>query len=403
MRSHSSVPGLSSSTGNISDDQKGRAVCRPVRLSPLPHRPLVSILIPSYNHGRYLSEAIESVLQQTYSRLEVVICDDGSTDASLQILERYRLLDERIKLVRQANGGQSMALNAAFRESAGQIICLLDDDDVFLPDKVQLVVNAFTSAPASGLAVNRMRLVDERRKYVGEIPALYDLPCGWQGASLGHTEPQTLLGLPPSSGLSLHRSVAQIIFPLPDGLKLASDKLIVTLAPLMTPITALEAPLSEYRVHGSNSAGVTKFTPARLPASLSDGPLADGVRPRPFSIRSEFQGYLSCNSSHSSTDAARASSAVLASIGDITTLAFLQVLRLCLRPHPFEDDGTQDSEPPPEWSLGARPDTEFTCREVNVQPRKEPASDCGPYSRHSKFVNDSLSAKHVVSSLPYYR
>ncbi len=264
MRSHSSVPGLSSSTGNISDDQKGRAVCRPVRLSPLPHRPLVSILIPSYNHGRYLSEAIESVLQQTYSRLEVVICDDGSTDASLQILERYRLLDERIKLVRQANGGQSMALNAAFRESAGQIICLLDDDDVFLPDKVQLVVNAFTSAPASGLAVNRMRLVDERRKYVGEIPALYDLPCGWQGASLSHTEPQTLLGLPPSSGLSLHRSVAQIIFPLPDGLKLASDKLIVTLAPLMTPITALEAPLSEYRVHGSNSAGVTKFTQARL-------------------------------------------------------------------------------------------------------------------------------------------
>jgi len=219
-----------------------------------------------------------------------------------------------------------------------------------LPDKVQLVVNAFTSAPASGLAVNRMRLVDERRKICGGNSCALRPPVRLAGASLSHTEPQTLLGLPPSSGLSLHRSVAQIIFPLPDGLKLASDKLIVTLAPLMTPITALEAPLSEYRVHGSNSAGVTKFTQARLrdwvsyeresgwpgadtshrrfqgsrrlPASLSDGPLADGVRPRPFSIRSNFKAiYHAIPRTHLRT-LHEPSSAVLASIGDITTLAF---------------------------------------------------------------------------------
>src|SRR5437660_1937517 len=138
----------------------------PVPLDPLPKTPLVSILISNYNYAPFLPEAIESCLRQTYPHLEIVVCDDGSTDGSQRILECYHSLDARIKPIYQANGGQSLALNAALRNSTGEIICLLDGDDVFLPEKVELVVKAFAADSCSGFAVNRMRLVDKTRKYL---------------------------------------------------------------------------------------------------------------------------------------------------------------------------------------------------------------------------------------------
>jgi N-acetylglucosaminyldiphosphoundecaprenol N-acetyl-beta-D-mannosaminyltransferase len=253
-----------SRTTNVSDCLKELSLLKPVALTPLPGGPLVSVLVSNYNYGRYLGNAIESVLCQTYGNFELIICDDGSTDVSREILERYHSLDPRVKVIYQANGGQSLALNAAFRKSAGQIICLLDADDVFSPDKLELVVDAFANSPGSGLAVNRMLLIDRARRQVAQIPSLSALLSGWHGASLSLSVPHVLPGLPPTSGISLRRSVAEVIFPLPAGLKAYSDTLIQVLAPLMTPIAAIEIPLSEYRIHGDNVGGVSRFTEDRL-------------------------------------------------------------------------------------------------------------------------------------------
>ena len=243
---------------------KEMTTLRPIALDPLPNLPLVSILISNYNYATYLGQAIESVLAQTYENCEVVICDDGSTDSSREILERFRAQDSRIKTIYQANGGQSLALNAAFSASSGEIICLLDADDVFMRDKVRLVVDALAGAPGSGFAVNRMLLVDNANKRLAEMPSVYDLPSGWQGPSLGSKGPRILPGLPPTSGLSLRRSAAEAIFPLPAGLRAYSDTLIQVVAPLVTPIVAIDTPLSEYRVHGANIAGVSRFTENHL-------------------------------------------------------------------------------------------------------------------------------------------
>ncbi len=248
----------------ISDCRKQVSSLKPVELYPLPEQPLVSILISNHNYGAYLDDAIESSLQQTYDKLEVVICDDGSTDNSRCILERYRSLDQRIRVVYQANGGQSLALNAAFNKSTGDIICLLDADDIFKVNKVQHIVHAFATTPNSGLAVNAMLIVDAAREPLGEIPFLHQLPSGWQGPSLCLNAPHFLPAIPPSSGLSLHRSVAKAIFPLPSELKANSDGVIQVLAPMMTPIVALRAPLSEYRIHGRNTAAVSTFTEDKL-------------------------------------------------------------------------------------------------------------------------------------------
>jgi glycosyltransferase involved in cell wall biosynthesis len=253
-----------SRTPKISDDRKQLNPLKPTALDPLPEQPVVSILISSYNYGAYLGDAIESALQQTYDKLEVVICDDGSTDGSPCILEKYRSLDQRIRVVYQANGGQSLALNAAFRKSTGDIICLLDADDVFMRDKVRRVVDAFGAAPGAGLAVNRMLIVDKDRKCLGEIPLLSHLATGWQESSLNISGPRVLPGLPPSSGLSLRRVIAESIFPLPSGLRAYADTLIQVLAPRITPIVAIQTPSSEYRVHGANVAAVSAFTEERL-------------------------------------------------------------------------------------------------------------------------------------------
>src|SRR4051812_7574018 len=96
--------------------------------------PLVSIIINNYNYRRFLREAIDSALQQNYQRIEVVVVDDGSTDGSREVIRGY---GDRIIAVLKANGGQGSAINAGFAAAHGDIICLEDSDDFFLPDKVR--------------------------------------------------------------------------------------------------------------------------------------------------------------------------------------------------------------------------------------------------------------------------
>src|SRR3984885_10961342 len=86
----------------------------PIELRPLPAQPLVSILVSNYNYGRFIADSIKSALDQTYSNIELVICDDGSTDDSVQIIEEYARQDSRLHLIAKENGGQASGFNAAF-------------------------------------------------------------------------------------------------------------------------------------------------------------------------------------------------------------------------------------------------------------------------------------------------
>jgi glycosyltransferase involved in cell wall biosynthesis len=107
-------------------------------------KPLVSIIINNYNYERFLSQAIDSALNQTYPHTEVIVVDDGSTDNSREIINSY---GHQIIKVFKDNGGQASALNAGFAASKGEIICLLDADDLFLAEKVSEVVDCFKSYP----------------------------------------------------------------------------------------------------------------------------------------------------------------------------------------------------------------------------------------------------------------
>ena len=97
----------------------------------------ISIVITNYNFGRYLGDAIRSALDVRWPDKEVIVCDDGSTDDSRDVIESF---GDRIKKVYKANGGQPSAANAAFPLTTGDIIFFLDSDDLLLPQAAEVVV-----------------------------------------------------------------------------------------------------------------------------------------------------------------------------------------------------------------------------------------------------------------------
>ena len=101
----------------------------------------VSIVVPVYNSEKYLSETINSVLQQTYNYWELLLVNDGSTDDSMKIIERFCSEDSRIKLLNKKNGGQGSARNLGIKNACGEYIAFLDSDDLWSSDKLEIQVN----------------------------------------------------------------------------------------------------------------------------------------------------------------------------------------------------------------------------------------------------------------------
>jgi glycosyltransferase involved in cell wall biosynthesis len=120
--------------------------------------PLVSVIIPSYNHARFLGAAIDSALEQTYPNIEVVVVDDGSSDNSVEVALAY---GERIRLIQQLNSGVSAARNNGIRFSTGSILAMLDADDVMHPTCIADRIRAMIEDPEVGIVAGAFQLVDE--------------------------------------------------------------------------------------------------------------------------------------------------------------------------------------------------------------------------------------------------
>lgn len=113
--------------------------------------PRVSVIIPSYNVEAFLPDAVKSVLHQTWRELELIIVNDGSTDATRSIAEQFSEEDRRVKIVDKPNGGLSSARNAGIAAASGDAICFLDADDILLPDKIQRQVAFLEDFPGCDL------------------------------------------------------------------------------------------------------------------------------------------------------------------------------------------------------------------------------------------------------------
>lgn len=98
----------------------------------------VSVMMPAYNAETYISQAVESVIGQSYERWELIVIDDGSTDRTAEIISQFP--DSRIKLIHQKNGGEASARNAALKHAQGDFLAFLDADDLYLPNHLETAV-----------------------------------------------------------------------------------------------------------------------------------------------------------------------------------------------------------------------------------------------------------------------
>ena len=123
--------------------------------------PRVSVIMPVYNCDRYISQAIESILAQTYQSYEIIVIDDGSTDNTRLALQPYIDI-EAIRYVYQENQGVSAARNHGINLARGELIAFLDADDFFLPDKLTAQVGVFDAQPNLGIVHSGWRRVNQQ-------------------------------------------------------------------------------------------------------------------------------------------------------------------------------------------------------------------------------------------------
>ncbi|UCD37615.1 MAG: glycosyltransferase family 2 protein [Fidelibacterota bacterium] len=211
-------------------------------------QPLVSVLIPNHNYSAYLPLAIKSVLRQTYQHFEMIICDDGSTDNSWEVLQACTD-DPRIKITRKSRGGQPSAWSAAYQLAEGEILCFLDSDDAFRPAKLAEVVHAFKANPQSGICTHFLRPVSKRGRPLGApVPRILD--CGWLAPTALNSGGKG--NYPPSSGISVRNEIAELVFPIPEYLSRAPDAYAFNTAIFLTQVVAIPQVLGDYRWHGKN-------------------------------------------------------------------------------------------------------------------------------------------------------
>jgi hypothetical protein len=207
--------------------------------------PLVSIVIDNYNYGRFLAAAIESALDQTYPRVEVVVVDDGSTDDSAEVIARYR---GRIRALFQPNAGQSEAFHRGFEAANGDIVLFLDSDDALRPDAVATIVGRW--GPGVSKAQWSLASVDAAGAFLGNV--FPNFPPGLTGEDVRREVLRSgLYPCPPTSGNAYARWFLEKVLPV-RVLRQGTDGPLNVAAPLYGEVVTIDRVLGYYRLHGAN-------------------------------------------------------------------------------------------------------------------------------------------------------
>lgn len=124
---------------------------------------LISVIVPIYNTEKYLVECIESIREQTYSNIEIILVDDGSTDASIEICDEFSKKDSRVRVFHKENEGSAVAKNFGIQQSKGEYIILVDSDDT-VSDKMIEVLYTHIKEKNADIAIGNYYIYDESDK-----------------------------------------------------------------------------------------------------------------------------------------------------------------------------------------------------------------------------------------------
>jgi glycosyltransferase involved in cell wall biosynthesis len=209
-----------------------------------------SVLIDTYNHERFIEQAIVSVLEQDFpvSDTEIIVVDDGSTDRTAEIVRKF---ERRVRLLRKWNGGQASAFNAGIPECKGEIIAFLDGDDWWAANKLTRVAQAMAADPSVGIVghgiVNVQRDGREQPEILREG---FHFQAGTiEGARLFRRR-GSFLG---TSRMTIRADLLRRIGPVPEAIEIQADEYLFTLAAVLAGAQILPEVLTYYRLHEGNS------------------------------------------------------------------------------------------------------------------------------------------------------
>ena len=222
----------------------------------------VSVVIDNHNYGRFLRAALDSVLAQDLASaaVEVVVVDDGSTDDSRAILASYA---PRVKAILQERQGQASAFNAGLAAATGDVVCLLDSDDVFLPGKLAAVLEAFGD-PKVVCVQHFLNDTDADLRPLPRRfpswPARYTL----EDYIAGRTE------FTATSGLAFRRKTLEKLLPIPSDLFYYLDDFLTAHALFFGEIANIPVVLGLHRMHGANWCAGGLENPAKIERDFVD-------------------------------------------------------------------------------------------------------------------------------------
>jgi glycosyltransferase involved in cell wall biosynthesis len=234
-------------------------------------RPYISVLIDTYNHERFIEEALVSVLEQGVAETdyEILVVDDGSTDRTPEIVGKFA---PRVRLIRKENGGQASAFNAGIPACVGEIVSFLDGDDWWAPGKLQAVADALASDKEIGLVGHGITQVfaDGRR----QAELVRDTPrfriTSREGAEAFRLR-KSFLG---TSRMTYRAAVLREIGRVPEALRFQADEYLFTLAGLFADVLILRESLTFYRLHDAN---LFQFTDGNVDAIRRKGRVLESL------------------------------------------------------------------------------------------------------------------------------
>jgi len=210
--------------------------------APVAQDPLVSVIIPCYNGEAFLKEAIESALEQSYHRVEIIVVDDGSTDRSPEIAQQLP-----VRYIRQPNRGLTPSRNLGIRESRGSYIVFLDADDRLKPEAIETGLRVMAEHPGCAMAVGDHIFVSQDGSYLADS----------RKACLARSQYEALLKsnfIEMISSVLFRRSVLLEIGGFDTGLRVAEDYEIYLRIARANPVYCHRAVIAEYRMHQANAS-----------------------------------------------------------------------------------------------------------------------------------------------------
>src|SRR5260370_21182758 len=224
-------------------------------------RSFVSILIDTYNHERFIEQAIVSVLEQDFpaAEPEIIVVDDGSTDRTPEIVKKC---EPRVRLLRKENGGQASAFNTAIPECKGEIVAFLDGDDWWAPNKLSRVAQAMAADPSVGIVGHG--IVNVHRDGRAQVETLREgfrfRATTIEGARLFRRR-GAFLG---TSRMTIRADVLRRIGRIPEPIEIQADEYLFTLSCVLSSAQILPEALTCYRYRDAHSFQLASHDPQKL-------------------------------------------------------------------------------------------------------------------------------------------